>query len=136
MSTTAITGGYHASITLPQQGPEVSLAWRVIAEDVAGNELESDYAILRIETTFSRSPVFNAVYTGHAWKRSGQRTRPRITRNASVRTSVRVEFSEGLDPASVEANDFRVDGAAPSDANAFGEERLPDRGRTGPGRQA
>ena len=39
-----------------------------------------------------------------------------------MRTSVRVAFSEFLEPASVEANDFRVGGALPSTANVSGSD--------------
>ena len=116
VSTLAISGGYSAAVTLqPDRNPEVSLAWQVIAEDTAGNRLESSFAGLRIDNVV---PRLNAVYTGHAWNTA---VNPAVNNpDAGVRTSVRVEFTEGLDPASVDANDFRVDGAVPMDADALG----------------
>ena len=91
------------------------MAWQAIADDVAGNRLESSFAGLRIDNVV---PSINAVYTGHAWDTTKS---PAVNNEeAGVRTSVRVEFTESLDPATVEANDFRIDGAVPLDANALG----------------
>ncbi len=120
-----ITGGYRVGVTLPQQDIEVGLAWRVVAEDTAGNVLETDidltddkvsYASLKIDNV---APKLNAAFTGHVWDTTKDPDGP--DENAGDRTSVRVQFTEGLDPASVEANDFRIGNAAPSDANAFGD---------------
>ncbi len=112
VSTATIAGGVRASMTLPQEKEDVNLAWWVIAKDVAGNELVSDYVTLRIDTS---PPVFTDAYTGQTLGKGGV-----PNEGASVRTSVRVEFSEMLEPSSVEANDFRVGGALPSNANVSG----------------
>ena len=132
ISTTVITGGYRAAVTLPQQGAEVGLAWQVIAKDKAGNTLMSDvdpsdnaatdvgmrvtYAALKVD---NNAPTFDGAFTGHVWK-----TTPAPAGNdkdAGVHTSVRVVFNEAVNPSTVEANDFRVGGAAPTEATTFAQ---------------
>ena len=83
---------------------------RSLADDAAGNALASDYAILRIDNVV---PGLNAVYTGHAWKAAEGDDPAQNNEDAGVRTSVRVQFTEPLDPGTVETSDFSVGGAAP-----------------------
>ncbi len=83
--------------------------WEISASDAAGNTTfltGADALRLTIDTV---APLLVEAITGRAWD-------PNLAAEDTdeVNTSVRAEFGEPLDPDSVSASDFEVDGVAPS----------------------
>ena len=72
------------------------------------------------------SPVMQRAYTGDWFNEAMERVEGdrRVSRRnylpgSSRNTSIRVVFNEPIDPASVSADDFTVDGSVPDDADAY-----------------
>ena len=137
LSFSEIGGGYRASIALDdiEDVPNIrtsdttAVAWSATAKDNAGNVGDSDADGDTDENqdyTFNvdgEDPVIMRVYTGDWFdgvseevkgdRRLGVDTYlPGISDN----TSVRVVFNERIDGTTVSADDFSVDGAAPTEA--------------------
>ena len=125
VTTTAISGGFRANVTLPQQATEVDLAWQVVATDLAGNAGTSDsdsatavdHQALSIDNA---PPILNEAFTGHTWDAVAPAIVGDDDGEADSRTSVRVAFDETIDAASVVPSDFRVANGTPSAADVFG----------------
>lgn len=119
-ATSAITGGFRATTTLPQQIGDPDLAWRVVATDVAGNGGVSDsdtsdtgaaisYQALSVDNT---PPALLEAFAGHALDADGA-----LDVAANSATTVRARFDESLDANSVVPSDFTVGGVTPTAAN-------------------
>jgi len=119
-TTSAITGGFRATTTLPQQIGDPDLAWRTVATDVAGNAGASDsdasdtgadisYQALSVDNT---PPSLLEAFAGHALDADGA-----LDVAANSATTVRARFDESLDADSVVPSDFTVGGVTPTAAN-------------------
>lgn len=119
-TTSAITGGFRATTTLPQQIGDPDLAWRAVATDVAGNAGASDsdasdtgadisYQALSVDNT---PPSLLEAFAGHALDADGA-----LDVAANSATTVRARFDESLDADSVVPSDFTVGGVTPTAAN-------------------
>lgn len=126
LSTIVISGGFRAQVTLPAQPPLVDLAWRVLANDVAGNGGTSDadasdadvnWAALSIDNV---PPALVEAFTGHTWDATTSSVIGDVDFEPDSWTSVRVVFHERLNPASVVPTDFKVAGVTPGGADTFG----------------
>ena len=144
-----ISGGYRASVDLDDviediveiDDSETTLVeWYAMAKDNAGNSRMSDAVAdnedddgmpIRDNYEFNvdgEDPEIMRVYTGDWFdsvaeevkgdRRVGVQT---YLPGASNNTSLRVLFDERADGATVSADDFSVDGAAPTDAQWYGK---------------
>jgi len=113
--TTVITSGYRAEATL-QGVPtgETTVTYQVVASDAAGNVGKSDSAsataaldvhTLKIDTVPPSFDATNPVITGQTWTGTAVQTDATL----AVNTSIRVQFGEAVDGASISASDFEVD---------------------------
>ena len=93
---------------------DLNVEWTVSVKDVAGNQGDSGSQMLRI---LKQTPRLDGAATGNNWDGSAVSTGK--TANGDDRTSIEVMFSVPLNGASVDADDFTVDGAVPSDAEHF-----------------
>ena len=80
---------------------------------MAGNQAETGSQALRI---LKQTPGLEAATTGNNWDGALKTAK---AANGDDRTSIEVEFTVPLNGASVDADDFTVDGIIPSDAEHF-----------------
>ena len=116
VSTTTITNGFRAAITMSGiPAGETTIEWAVGVRDAAGNIGQSDADIGTVApdnhvfTVDTVAPVMTGAVTGQWWRSTRIEDRPEAARSDSIRAV----FDENLDPNSVNAGDFRVDGVAP-----------------------
>ena len=141
LSLSEIGGGYRASIALDdiddipniRSSETTSVEWYAMADDNAGNSAMSD---ADSDEEGRQDYAFNVdgedaeimrVYTGDwfdsvAEKVMGDRrlAMEKYLPGVSDNTSLRVVFNERIDGTTVSADDFSVDGAAPTDAQWSG----------------
>ena len=96
---------------------DVNVEWSVSVSDVAGNQGDTGSQKLRI---LKQTPRLEGAATGNNWDAGSGAVSTAKTANGDDRTSIEVTFSVPLRGASVDADDFTVDGAVPSDAEHFG----------------
>ena len=116
-TTTTISGGFRVEFTSSTlTGGDGNYNWFVQAKDQAGNTGRTDRDLsisgnqdhrLTLATT---APTVVAAITGEFW----DTTKSPPQRSTNKNTSIRVEFSAEIDPASVQVSDFTVKGLAPS----------------------
>ena len=95
---------------------DLNVEWSVSVKDVAGNQGDTGSQTLRI---LKQTPRLVGAATGNNWDAGSGAVSTAKTANGDDRTSVEVMFSVPLTGASVDADDFTVDGAVPSDAEHF-----------------
>ena len=95
---------------------DLDIEWEVSVKDVAGNQAETGSQALRI---LKQTPGLEAATTGNNWDSGSGALKTAKAANGDDRTSIEVEFTVPLNGASVDADDFTVDGVVPSDAEHF-----------------
>ena len=142
LSFSEITGGYRASVFLDdiENVPNINASettaveWSATAKDNAGNSADSD---VDADKDGDQNYVFNVdgedpdimrVYTGDWFDDATDKVKgdrrvgvDDYLPGSSDNTSLRVIFNERVDGDSISADDFSVDGAAPTAAGWYGE---------------
>ena len=142
LSFSEITGGYRASVFLDdiEDVPNINASettaveWSATAKDNAGNSADSD---VDADKDGDQNYVFNVdgedpdimrVYTGDWFDDATDKVKgdrrvgvDDYLPGSSDNTSLRVIFNERVDGDSISADDFSVDGAAPTAAGWYGE---------------
>ena len=143
LSFSEITGGYRASVFLDEiddvpnikASDTTSVTWYAMADDKAGNSARSDADAdtddVNEDYTFNvdgEDPEIMRVYTGDWFDDAADKVKGdrRIgvddyLPGASDNTSLRVVFNERVNGDSISADDFSVDGAAPTAAGWYEE---------------
>ncbi|PZC46572.1 MAG: hypothetical protein C1O27_001714 [Chloroflexi bacterium] len=104
----------------------IDLAWRALANDVAGNGGTSDVDAVDIDVNWAALSIDNVeprmveAFTGHTWDATTSSVIGDVDFELDSWTSVRVVFDETIDVASVVASDFKVAGTTPAAAETFG----------------
>jgi hypothetical protein len=126
---TALTGGgFEAELDLTVVGatdPDtVTVTWSASATDLAGNVTAPTIANT-VVVSDREAPTMDSAQTGTWWDAAldtdgdPNGVTGAVAGTADLNTSIAVTFNEDLDPASVAAADFEVDGVAPSAATVF-----------------
>ena len=142
LSFSEITGGYRASVFLDEiddvpninASETTAVEWSATAKDNAGNSADSD---VDADKDGDQNYVFNVdgedpdilrVYTGDWFDDAADKVKgdrrvgvDDYLPGASDNTSLRVVFNERVDGDSISADDFSVDGTAPTGAGWYGE---------------
>ena len=143
LSFSEITGGYRASVFLDEidDAPNINASettaveWSATADDNAGNSASSDADAdtddVNEDYVFNvdgEDPEIMRVYTGDWFDDAADKVKgdrrvgvDDYLPGASDNTSLRVLFNERVNGDSISADDFSVDGAAPTGAGWYGE---------------
>jgi hypothetical protein len=95
---------------------DLDVEWSVSVKDVAGNQAETGSQALRI---LKQTPGLEAATTGNNWDSGSGALKTAKAANGDDRTSIEVELTVPINGASVDADDFTVDGIIPADAEHF-----------------
>ena len=143
LSFSEITGGYRASVFLDdiEDVPNINasettpIEWFAMADDNAGNSArsDSDADTEKVQESYvfnvdGEDPAIMRVYTGDWFDDATDKVKgdrrvgvDDYLPGSSDNTSLRVIFNERVNGDSISADDFSVDGAAPTAAGWYGE---------------